>query len=174
MTRITELTPLLKRLQLGPMAATLPERIALARWEQLDHSSFLEIILRTRSTAGPTGASSPSCRAPASRKAGYKETCRVEDFDWSASITLDRRLLHTVFSLEFLTSTSISSRRGPLASARAPSPRPRATLPSPPDTPCVSSTPTASSSPRLRPKWTTRQIAPSGLSFPQTYSSSMT
>ena len=30
MTRITELTPLLKRLQLGPMAATLPERIALA------------------------------------------------------------------------------------------------------------------------------------------------
>ena len=28
MTRITELTPLLKRLQLGPMAATLPERIA--------------------------------------------------------------------------------------------------------------------------------------------------
>ena len=29
MTRITELTPLLKRLQLGPMAATLPERIAV-------------------------------------------------------------------------------------------------------------------------------------------------
>ena len=31
MTRINELTPLLKRLQLGPMAATLPGRIALAR-----------------------------------------------------------------------------------------------------------------------------------------------
>ena len=31
MTRVIELTPLLKRLQLGPMAATLPERIALAR-----------------------------------------------------------------------------------------------------------------------------------------------
>ena len=29
MTRVTELTPLLKRLQLGPMMATLPERIAL-------------------------------------------------------------------------------------------------------------------------------------------------
>lgn len=36
MTRVTELTPLLKRLQLGPMAATLPERIALARRDQLD------------------------------------------------------------------------------------------------------------------------------------------
>ena len=30
MTMTTDLTPLLKRLQLGPMAATLPERIALA------------------------------------------------------------------------------------------------------------------------------------------------
>ena len=45
MTRVVELTPLLKRLQLGPMAATLPERIALARREQLDYASFLEIIL---------------------------------------------------------------------------------------------------------------------------------
>ena len=32
-------------LQLGPMAATLPERIALARREQLDYGSFLEIVL---------------------------------------------------------------------------------------------------------------------------------
>ena len=45
MTRVPELTPLLKRLQLGPMAATLPERIALARRDQLDYASFLEIIL---------------------------------------------------------------------------------------------------------------------------------
>ena len=39
MTRSTDLTPLLKRLQLGPMAATLPERIALARREHLDYAS---------------------------------------------------------------------------------------------------------------------------------------
>ncbi len=45
MTRANDLTPLLKRLQLWPMAATLPERIALARREQLDYDSFLEIIL---------------------------------------------------------------------------------------------------------------------------------
>ena len=45
MTRVTELTPLLKRLQFGPMAATLPERIALARLNQLDYACFLEIIL---------------------------------------------------------------------------------------------------------------------------------
>ena len=36
MTVTTELTPLLKRLKLGAMLNTLPERIALARREQLD------------------------------------------------------------------------------------------------------------------------------------------
>ena len=97
MTRATDLTPLLKRLQLGPMAATLPERIALARREQLDYASFLEIIL------------SDEVNRRAHRRiemrlqgAGFQETCRLEDFDWSASITMDRRLLDATFSLEFL------------------------------------------------------------------------
>ena len=97
MTRVTELTPLLKRLQLGPMMATLPERIALARREQLDYASFLEISLsdevnrraHRRTELRPQGA-------------GFEETCRLEDFDWSAATTLDRRLLDAVFSLEFL------------------------------------------------------------------------
>ena len=84
MTRVTELTPLLKRLQLGPMAATLPERIALARRDQLDYASFLEIIL------------SDEVNRRADRRlelrlhnAGFEETCRLEDFDWSAAVTLE-------------------------------------------------------------------------------------
>ena len=36
MTRVTELTPLLKNLKLGAMGPTLSERIVLARREQLD------------------------------------------------------------------------------------------------------------------------------------------
>ena len=94
MTRITELTPLLKRLQLGPIAATLPERIALARREQLDYASFLGIII------------SDEVNRQAHRRiemrlqgAGFEETCRLRDFDWTAAITLDRRLLDAVFSL---------------------------------------------------------------------------
>ena len=97
MTRVTELTPLLKRLQLGPMAATLPERIALARRDQLDYASFLEIIL------------SDEVNRRADRRlelrllgAGFEETCRLEDFDWPAAVTIDRRLLDAAFSLEFL------------------------------------------------------------------------
>lgn len=40
-----ELSPLLKRLKLGAILDTLPERVALARREQLDYSDFLQIIL---------------------------------------------------------------------------------------------------------------------------------
>ena len=97
MTRSIDLTPLLKHLKLGAMLNTLPERIALARREQLDYASFLEIIL------------SDEVNRRAHRRvemrlqqAGFQETCRLEDFDWSASITLDRRLLDAAFSLEFL------------------------------------------------------------------------
>ena len=93
MTRTTELTPLLKSLKLGALASTLPERIALARGEQLDYASFLEIILSDEVNRR-TGLRL--------HNAGFEETCRLEDFDWSASITLDRRLLDTVLSLEFL------------------------------------------------------------------------
>ena len=45
MTRNAGLALLLKRLKLGAMLDTLPERMALARREQLDYASFLEIIL---------------------------------------------------------------------------------------------------------------------------------
>ena len=38
MTTTTELTPLLKRLKLGAVLNTLPERVALGRREQLDSS----------------------------------------------------------------------------------------------------------------------------------------
>ena len=97
MTMTTELTPLLKQLKLGNMAPTLPERIALARREQLDYASFLEIIL-----ADEVNRRSQRRMELRIRAAGFEETCRLEDFDWSASITLDRRLLDAVFSLEFL------------------------------------------------------------------------
>ena len=143
MTRVIELTPLLKRLQLGPMAATLPERIALARREQLDYASFLEIIL------------SDEVNRRAHRRiemrlqgAGFQEICRLEDFDWSASITLDRRDYSTPsFPWSSWTGTNTSCWSVPPESARASWHRPRATLPSGPGTPSGSPMPTTSSEP---------------------------
>ena len=97
MTTTTELTPLLKRLKLGAVLNTLPERVALARREQLDYASFLQIIL-TDEINRRDHRRLELCL----QRAGFEQTCRLEDFDWSASVTLDRRLLDAAFSLQFL------------------------------------------------------------------------
>lgn len=36
------------------------------------------------------------------QKAGFDQVCRLEDFDWTAQITVERRLLDAVFSLDFI------------------------------------------------------------------------
>ncbi len=36
------------------------------------------------------------------RQAGFEQLCRLEDFDWSAQVRLDRRLLDAACSLQFL------------------------------------------------------------------------
>jgi DNA replication protein DnaC len=97
MTSTTELTPLLKRLKLGAVLNTLPERLVLARREELDYAAFLQIIL-----ADEVNRRDHRRLEVRFQKAGFDEVCRLKDFDWTASITLDRRLMDAVFSLEFL------------------------------------------------------------------------
>ena len=92
-----ELKPLLKRLQLGAMMDTLPERLALARRDQLDYGVFLQIVL-----ADEVNRRDNRNLEVRLQKAGFEEICRLDDFDWSASVTLDRRLVDTAFSLDFL------------------------------------------------------------------------
>jgi DNA replication protein DnaC len=97
MTTTNELRPLLKRLRLGYLLDTLPERLALARRDQLDYAAFLEIILADEVTRRDNRNVEIHLQ-----QAGFEEICRLEDFDWTASITADRRLLDAVFSLDFL------------------------------------------------------------------------
>ena len=97
MSTITDLKPLLKRLKLGAMLDTLPERLALARRDQLDYASFLQILL-----ADEVERRDNRNLEVRLQKAGFEEICRLEDFDWSAGIKADRRLIDQVFSLDFL------------------------------------------------------------------------
>ncbi|MBM3946447.1 MAG: ATP-binding protein [SAR202 cluster bacterium] len=97
MTATNDLAPLLKRLKLGAMLATLPERIALARRDQLDYAGFLQIILTDE--IARRDQRNLDFRV---QQGEFEDLCRLEDFDWTAQITLDRRLLDAVFSLDFL------------------------------------------------------------------------
>ena len=127
MTTTTELTPLLKRLKLGAVLNTLPERVALARREQLDYASFLQIILTDEINRRDHRRLELRLQ-----RAGFEQTYRLEDFDWSASITLDRRLLDAVFSSSSSTATSTSCSSDRSAWARASSLRSSDMLPSGP------------------------------------------
>ena len=93
----TELRPLLKRLKLGAMLDTLPERLVLARRDQLDYAAFLQILL-----ADEVGRRDNRNLEIRLQKAGFEEICRLDDFDWTAGVTIDRRLVDTAFSLDFL------------------------------------------------------------------------
>lgn len=97
MTTTNELKPLLKRLKLGHLLKALPERLALALREQLDYAAFLQIILADEVTRRDNRNMEMHLQ-----KAGFEEICRLEDFDWTAQVTVERRLVDAVFSLDFL------------------------------------------------------------------------
>ncbi len=97
MSTTAELKPLLKRLKLGQMLHTLPERLALARRDQLDHAVFLQILL-----ADEVSRRDERRMELQLQKAGFEDICRLEDFDWTAEIRMDRRLLDAAFSLDFI------------------------------------------------------------------------
>jgi DNA replication protein DnaC len=97
MNSTNDLMPLLKRLKLGTILPTLPERLALARREQLDHAAFLQILLADEVARRDHARLERQVQA-----AGFEDVCRLEDFDWSAHITVDKRLLDAAFALHFL------------------------------------------------------------------------
>ena len=114
MRSANDLGPLLKRLKLGNMLPTLPERVALARCDSPDYLSFLQIIL-----SDEVNRRDGNRLQTRFQKAGFEEICRLEDFDWNADINLDRRLVDAVFSLEVLANAEHVLLVGPVGVGRS-------------------------------------------------------
>ncbi len=92
-----DLVRLLKRLKLGPLVPTLPERLALARAQQLDYVAFLTLLL-----ADEVQRRDHQALERRLEHAGFEERVLLEHFDWTAPVQVDRRQLQHVFTLEFL------------------------------------------------------------------------
>lgn len=92
-----DLLRILKRLKLGAMAPTLPERVALARAQQLDYVAFLTLVLADEVQRRDGQSLERKLGA-----AGFEERVSLEAFDWGVPIQLDRRHLDELFSLRFL------------------------------------------------------------------------
>src|SRR5437763_4522588 len=93
-----DLTRLLKRLHLGQVLPTWPERLTLARAQQLDYAAFLTLLLADEVQRRDHQALERRLIA-----AGFEDRVTLDDVDWASPVSLDRRQLQQLFTLEFLT-----------------------------------------------------------------------
>lgn len=92
-----ELVTALKRLKLGRILDTLPERLVLADKQEMSFDELLLLVLtdeiaRRDSTAADNRA----------REAGLDPAMRLESWDKTAKVTFDKRMLAELSSLRFL------------------------------------------------------------------------
>ena len=87
---------MLRRLKLGKMLDTLPERLTLAKQQHLSHAAFLELVLAEEATRRDT--TSAQRRA---HTAGLHPGMRIDTWDDTAAVRYDRTLWNELTSLRF-------------------------------------------------------------------------
>lgn len=92
-----DLKQVLRTLKLGKLLDTLPERITLARQQNLPHADFLELVLADEVTRRDTNSAALRARA-----AGLDPSMRLESWDNSAAVRFDQQLWNELVSLRFL------------------------------------------------------------------------
>jgi DNA replication protein DnaC len=92
-----ELRQTLRALKLGKMLDTLPERLTLARQQQLPHADFLQLVLADE--VSRRDAKSAQLRA---RAAGLDPTMRLDTWDETAAVRYDHQLWNELCSLRFV------------------------------------------------------------------------
>ena len=75
----------------------MPERLTLARAQQLDYVAFLTLLL-----ADEVQRRDQQALERHLLQAGFEDRVTLDGFDWASPVQLDRRQLQQVFTLEFL------------------------------------------------------------------------
>jgi len=92
-----DLLAVLRRLKLGRLVDTLPDRLTLARQQKMAHHDLLLLVLSDEVTRRDSAAA--EARA---RKAQLDPTMQLEHWDPTAKVTYDQALLNELTSLRFL------------------------------------------------------------------------
>ena len=92
-----DLRTVLRRLKLGRMLDTLPDRFTLARQQKIPHQDFLLLVLGDEASRRDSQAA--TVRA---QRAHLDPALQLEAWDPSAEVTLDQALLNELVSLRFL------------------------------------------------------------------------
>jgi DNA replication protein DnaC len=93
----TDLRAAMRRLKLGRMLDTLPERLVLARQQKMPHQDFLLLLLADEIARRDGQAA--TLRA---ERGHLDPAMQLERWDDSAKVTFDRALLNELVSLRFL------------------------------------------------------------------------
>lgn len=104
-----ELIATLRRLKLGQLVDTLPERLALAKGNKLSHAEFLGVVLADEVARRDT--TSAGRRA---RTAGLDATMTLDRWDPTAKVTYDRSVWDELCSLRFVESAHNAIVMGPV------------------------------------------------------------
>lgn len=94
-----ELRAALKKLKLGQIAETLPERLALAKSGKMTHEELLLLILRDEIDRRDSTAATRRAR-----NAGLNPEMVLERWDDTAKVTFDQRILGELVCLRFIAS----------------------------------------------------------------------
>ena len=92
-----DLKQVLRRLKLGKMLDTLPERLTLAKQQHLSHAAFLELVLADEATRRDTTSA-----ARRAHTAGLDPAMRIDTWDDTVAVRYDRTLWNELTSLRFL------------------------------------------------------------------------
>lgn len=92
-----ELVAALKRLRLGRIALSLPERLVLAEKQSMSHDQLLLLLLTDEIARRDASATDNRVR-----EAGLHPDMRLEQWDKSSKVSFDKRLLGSLTSLRFL------------------------------------------------------------------------
>jgi DNA replication protein DnaC len=92
-----DLKALMRSLKLGKLLDTLPERLAIARQQQLPYAEFLELIFGDEVTRRDTNSAALRARA-----AGLDPGMRLENWDTTAAVRFDQQLWAELTTLRFL------------------------------------------------------------------------
>lgn len=93
----TDLRAVLRRLKLGRMMDTLPERLTLARTQQMPHQDLLLLVLSDEASRRDSQAA--TLRA---QRAHLDPTMQLEHWDPTAKVTYDTMLLNELVTLRFV------------------------------------------------------------------------
>jgi DNA replication protein DnaC len=104
-----DLKTILRRLRLSRILDTLPERLVLARQQQMPHQDWLLLLLSDEATRRDSLAITLRVQ-----KASLDPTMHWEAWDPSAKVTFDQQLLNELMSLRFLDSHAHVAIVGPV------------------------------------------------------------